>query len=354
VVSKNKRIKIIKNVFRGLAGFCILAIAIGVGTWNTRAGQDWLLEHAVSAAMKRPSALSHYEGLKVFLCGTASPLPAPGRAQACVAVLAGESLYLVDAGAGSSQVATLGRLPLEHLEAVFLTHFHSDHIAALPEFNLNSWVAGRAVPLAVFGPPGVSEVVDGLNNAYRLDLTYRVAHHGEELLAPNLGVMKAQLMEAGTVIDMGDLTITSFQVNHDPVRPAVGYRFDYLGRSVVISGDAIVTPGLINAANGADLLLQDSLSLPIIESFEKASAGSRMEKIFIDIQDYHAHTSDLSALVAESGVRQLALYHLVPPPQNALFERIFMRDLPQGTVLTRDGMIFELPIGSEEVTTITP
>ena len=351
---KNNRIKIIKNASKFLAGFGILAIAIGVGTWNSRAGQDWLLEQAVTAAMKRPAALSQYKGLKVFLCGTSSPLPAAGRAQACVAVLAGESLYLVDAGAGSAQVAAIGRLPLERLEAIFLTHFHSDHIAALPEFNLNSWVAGRPRPMVVFGPPGVSEVVDGLNDAYRLDLTYRVAHHGEELLAPDLGVMEAKLMEAGTVLGFGDLPITSFQVTHDPVRPAVGYRFDYRGRSVVISGDATITPGLIAATTGADLLLQDSLSLPIIKSLEEASAGSRMEKIFFDIQDYHAHTSDLSALVVKSGVRQLALYHLVPPPQNALFKKIFSRDLPEGTIFTQDGMLFELPIGTEEVIAITP
>jgi len=343
-----------KKVLRFLTSLIAVIIVLVIWVWNSNTGQDWLLEKAVTAAMKRPSTMDNYEGLKVFLCGTSSPLPAPDRAQACVAVLAGESLYLVDTGAGSARVAAIGRLPLERLEAVFLTHFHSDHIAALPEFNLNSWVAGRPKPMAVFGPAGVSEVVDGLNNAYRLDLTYRVAHHGEELLAPNLGVMKAQLMEAGTVIDMGDLTITSFQVNHDPVRPAVGYRFDYRGRSVVISGDATITPGLIEAANGADLLLQDSLSLPIIKSLEKASAGSRMEKILLDIQDYHAHTSDLSALAAQSGVRQLALYHLVPPPQNALFEKIFSRDLPQGTVLTRDGMIFELPAESEDVVRIDP
>lgn len=295
-----------------------------------------------------------YDGLQVFMCGTSSPLPDPDRAQACVAVLAGESLYLVDTGAGSARVATLGRLPLERLEAVFLTHFHSDHIAALPEFNLNSWVAGRPWPLAVFGPIGVSEIVDGLNAAYRLDSTYRVAHHGKELMPPDLDVMQANLMEAGTVLEFGDLTITSFAVNHDPIRPAVGYRFDFRGRSVVISGDAIITPGLIRAATGADLLLQDALALPIIQTLEQASAGTRMEKIFQDIQDYHAHTDDLSALVEQSGVRQLALYHLVPPPSNALFAKIFSRDLPEGTVITRDGMIFELPAGSEEVSVVVP
>jgi ribonuclease Z len=166
--------------------------------------------------------------------------------------------------------------------------------------------------------------------------------------------MKSQLMEIGTVLDLGDLTITSFLVNHDPIRPAVGYRFDYLGRSVVVSGDTTITPNLIEAATGADLLLQDSLSLPIVKTLEDASAGSRLQKIFHDIQEYHAPTSDLSALVEQSGVRQLALYHLVPPPQNALFKKIFSRDLPKGTVLTQDGMMFELPVDSKDVLRIDP
>ncbi len=304
--------------------------------------------------MKRPQPMSEFDGLQVFMCGTSSPLPAPGRAQACVAILAGKALYVIDAGAGSAQVATLSGLPLKRLEAVFLTHFHSDHIAAVPEFNLNSWVAGRPRPLSVFGPAGIAEVVNGLNAAYRLDRTYRVAHHGAELLAPELGEMQSNLMEAGTALRFGELTVTSFEVNHDPIRPAVAYRFDYRGRSVVISGDAIVNQALIDAATDADLLLQDTLSLPIIKTLEEASAGMRMEKIFHDIQDYHAHAGDLAALVDQSGVRQLALYHLVPPPSNALSEKIYSRDLPDGTIITEDGMIFELPAGSENVTLVAP
>ena len=335
-------------------GAGILAIAAGFGIWNTRAGQDWLLEQAATAVMQRQPPMSEFDGLQVFMCGTSSPLPAPGRAQACVAVLAGKALYVIDAGAGSAQVATLAALPLERLEAVFLTHFHSDHIAAVPEFNLNSWVAGRPKPLAVFGPAGITEVVDGLNAAYRLDRTYRVAHHGAALLPPEIGVMQSNLMEAGTKLSLGDLTVTSFAVNHDPVRPAVAYRFDYRGRSVVISGDAIVEQGLIEAATDADLLLQDTLSLPIIKTLEQASAGTRMETILHDIQDYHAQAGDLSVLVDQSGVRQLALYHLVPPPRNALFEKIFRREVPRGTVITEDSMIFELPAGSEQIRVMVP
>ncbi len=337
-----------------MAGVGILAIVIGVGVWNSRAGQDWLLERAATAAMNQPPPMSEFDGLQVFMCGTSSPIPDPNRAQACVAILAGESLYLADVGAGSIRVAMLAQLPLERLEAVFLTHFHSDHIAALPDFNLNSWVAGRPEPLLVFGPPGVAEVVEGLTAAYRLDSTYRVAHHGEELLPPHLGVMQASLMEAGTSQEFGEMTVTSYEVNHDPIRPAVAYRFDYRGRSVVVSGDAILTQGLIDAATGADLLLQDVLSLPIISTLEQASTGTRMENILHDIQDYHLHTDDLPELVEKSGVRKLALYHLVPPPSNALFAKIFSRDLPDGTVITADGMMFELPPGNEDIRVVAP
>ncbi len=226
-----------KKFFLFAGALVVLAVATGLWTWNSRVVQDWLLEKVVTAGMQRPAPMSQYDGLKVFLCGTSSPLPAAGRAQACVAILAGNSLYIVDAGAGSALTAALHRLPLERLEAVFLTHFHSDHFAALPEFNLNSWVAGRSSPLAVIGPGGVSAVVDGLNQAYQHDRDYRVAHHGADLLPPDLGLLEAQAIEAGDVLQLGDLTIRSLQVNHEPVNPAFAYRFDYRGRSVVVSGD---------------------------------------------------------------------------------------------------------------------
>ena len=119
------------------------------------------------------------------------------------------------------------------------------------------------------------------------------------------------------------------------------------GRSVVISGDAVVSAGLVDAATDADLLLQDTLSLPIIKALEEISAGSRMEKNLHDIQDYHAHAGDLSGLVEQSGVRQLALYHLVPPPSNALLKKIFTRDLPAGTVITEEGKEKAGPMGEK-------
>ncbi len=332
-----------------LAVAAILLVGLGVLV-NSRGGQDFLLERALPLVLTGGSP--PIDGLSVHMCGTSSPLPAPDRAQACVAVRAGDALYVVDVGAGSARTANLMRLPLGQLKAILLTHFHSDHIAELYDFNLGSWVAGRPEPLAVIGPAGVTGVVDGINAAYEQDRSYRVAHHGFALLPPQLGVLAAVPAEPGVILDEAGLRITMFEVDHMPVDPAVGYRFDYRGRSIVISGDSVVTDTLAAAARDADLLLHDGLSLPIVQGLENAARSvgqQRRAKIFADIQDYHAANANLAGLQQETGVRQLAVYHLVPPPRNFLMEQVFKRDLPDGTVLTEDGMVFELPSGSDEI-----
>jgi len=334
----------------------LLSVVLALGAaylaaTRTTAGQDFVLQRMVQAAMSTPAS-EVYDGLRVFMCGTSSPLPAADRAQACVAITAGEDLYLVDAGAGSPRVMNVAREPLAGLQSILLTHFHSDHIAAIGDFNLLSWVAGRAQPLVIMGPPGVERVVAGFNEAYALDAGYRVAHHGAELLPPELYEMQAAVIEPGIILERNGLVVRAFNVDHQPVAPAVGYRFDFRGRSVVISGDTVAAAELREAAQGADLLLHDAISLPIIRAMEDGarSAGrARQAQILHDIQGYHAATTTLPELALEAGVKQLALYHLVPPPQNFLLEKVFARDLPDGVIITDDAMVFELPANSEEI-----
>lgn len=337
----------------------LLVLAAGAAAWyfvGTASGRAVLLARAAQDAVA-PGPGTEFDGLRVFLCGTGSPLAAPGRAQACVAVTAGSSLYVVDAGAGSHSAMQLRRQPTRHLRAVLVTHLHTDHVTGIPDFNLMSWVDGRPAPLEIYGPAGVGRLVAGFNEAFAPDRTYRVAHHGAEMLPPELGVMIPVPIEPGILHEGAGLTITAFAVDHSPVEPAFGYRFDYRDRSVVISGDTIVTEGLEQAATGADLLLQDVLSLPIVRAAEEAALAAdrpRVAKIFADIPSYHAHASELGGLAERSGVRMLAVYHYVPPPRNAVMEMIYRSELPDGTILTRDGMVFELPAESTEIRVVEP
>lgn len=329
-----------------------LLLVVGRVALEIPAVQDALLARgAAGMALQGDRTQASNDSLRIYVCGSASPL-GMGQAQACIAVVTPDHFYLIDSGAGSTQNINRLRLPTGRLQGLLLTHFHSDHIAEIYEVNLGSWVNARPAPLTVYGPEGVQAVVKAINEGYRMDRLYRVAHHGEALLAPELGVLAAQPISVGEVLQDGDLKITAYMAEHPPIHPAVGYRIDYRGRSVVVSGDSNVSANTIEVADGADLLLHDALSLPMVTALAsslEANGRSRQSKIVTDVIDYHASTASLIELSAQSDVDMVAYYHLVPVPPNGIAESVFMRDAPDNFVLTSDLMWFELPIGSDQI-----
>ncbi len=337
--------------------YVLLAVAVVLGAaaaviFNTPAGQDAFFKRAAAALLG--NAPETFDGLRVVVCGSASPLGNdPNRAQACIAVVTPEHFFLIDVGARSALRIAQARLPMARINGVFLTHYHSDHIAALPDVNLASWVQGRKSPLTVYGPEGVQSVVDGFNAAYRLDRGYRTAHHGGAMLPPENGPMQASTFTPGGIVWQDDLmVVTSFTVEHPPIEPAVGYRVDYRGRSVVISGDTNASDSLFAAAEGADLLLHDALSRtlldPMIETATELNVPV-MPAIMTDVIDYHADATSLPTRAAEADIKQLAFYHMVPVPANALAAKMFLRDLPDDIVLTSDLHTFDMPADSSEI-----
>lgn len=294
--------------------------------------------------------------LQVVLCGTGSPLPDPARAAACTAVIAGGHFVLVDVGPGSWEVLDLANLPIGHVDAVLLTHFHSDHIGDLGEATTQSWIAGRAAPLEVFGPPGTARVVAGFGEAYAADVEARVAHHGERWMprAAATAVARELPLPEGTaatpVFERDGLRVTMFAVDHEPVHPAVGYRFDFAGRSVVVSGDTRRSASLVANARGADLLVHEALNRAMVEraaTVARRLGRERVAKLAGDIPGYHTSPVEAAEAAREAGVPHLVLTHLVPAPPNALLRRVFLAgvaDVYDGEVtLGEDGMRFSLP-----------
>ncbi len=315
--------------------------------------QDTAIEQFARISMTQAAkGLPNPDSLRVFVCGSASPLGTSDRAQACIAVLTPNHFYIIDSGAGSTANVTRAGLPYERLRGIFITHFHSDHIAEIYELNLMSWVRGRPEPLIVYGPRGVRKITNGINATYDFDQEYRTTHHGEQLLNPALGKLTSQTIKPGVVLEDGDLTITAYIADHAPIEPAVGYRFDYRGRSVVISGDSNVTAETLLIANGVDLLLHDALAVPLITSGAKAAKAAgldRLSTIMTDVLDYHASTDSLIELAGNLEVGMIAFYHLVPSPGNIVMEKVFERNLPENFLVARDGDWFELPVDSDEI-----
>jgi ribonuclease Z len=303
------------------------------------------------------------DGLHVAIVGSGSPLPDPKRGNPCAAVIAGGRAYVVDAGERSSETMNQMQIPPNRIAAMLLTHFHSDHIGGIATVNLQRWVADAAkTPMRVIGPPGVERVVGGLNEAYAQDRGYRTAHHGPDMAPPDSGAMVAETFalpdgaDSAVVLDEDGLRVTAFVVEHPPIEPAVGYRFDYRGRSAVISGDTILTPALVREAQGADLLVHDALSpelLMLVSDAAREAGQAVRAQILADVPDYHATAPDAADAASDAGVGALAITHIVPPLPLKGLEDIFLsdaRDRFTGPLwLARDGDLYSLPAGGGAV-----
>ena len=303
------------------------------------------------------------DAIHVVLCGTGSPLPDPGRAGPCTAIVTKTKVLIVDAGSGAARKLLWLGVQVGNVDGVLLTHYHSDHIDGLGELVLQRWAGGaRREPLPVYGPPGVERVVGGVNETYALDAEYRVAHHGPDIVPPSGhgGVAKPFSMpnagEEVTVLDEDGLRVSAFAVDHGPVHPAVGYRFDYQGRSVVVSGDTSKSANLTHFAKGADLLVHEGLAPHLVALMTDAAhhlGRSNIEKISRDILSYHTSPVEAAEVARDAGVGMLVFTHLIPPLPNAAIEALFLKgvsDVWSGPVVVgRDGMTFTLGAGGKAI-----
>jgi ribonuclease Z len=346
-------------VIAGIAGV-LLAFHTGV--------QQAIFDHAAArlTAAENRAPLAE-DALRVGICGTSAPLPSKARAKACVAVFAGGKYWVVDTGPESTENLVLWGIPLAEIGGVVITHFHSDHIGELGELQLQTWAAGREAPLAVYGGPGVEDLVAGFNLAYRHDQVYRTEHHGEAVMPSATWGLVAHPVEldgersaakdrAATFYDDGQLKITAIEVNHAPIEPAYAYRFDYRGRSVVVTGDMTYHAPFAKWAADVDLMVSEALSRDMTKSLEVAAAGSSrasVSTIMHDIQDYHISPEEAARLAGEARVDHLAFYHLGPAPDGFLPRRLFAGGVdavrPSDWTIAEDGDLYTLPLGSTAI-----
>lgn len=344
-------------IFAALAG---LAVAI----WTQRAAIAMrLFERAVAANAGLDRSAQLPDGLHGLLCGSGAPMPDADRAGPCIGVIAGRHAFVFDVGSGSVRKLLRMGFPPDKLNAVFLTHLHSDHIDGLGELLLQAWIGGgRDTPLPVYGPRGVETVVAGFNQAYTIDRGYRIAHHGPTIARPS-GFGLAPLVVAepagnpptAVVWDRDGVRITAIRVNHAPVRPAFGYRIDYKGRSLVLSGDTAYSPDLARAARGADVVFHEALQPRLVKVMEQTldrRGRHDAAQIMRDIPGYHTSPEDAARVAAQANAKALVLYHLVPAVPKAL-EPAFLGDAakryPGVLKVGQDGLMVSLPAASSAV-----
>jgi ribonuclease Z len=272
--------------------------------------------------------------IDVTLLGTGGPVPDANRAGPATLIRAGEQTFLVDCGRGVLMRATAAGVAVNALDALLLTHLHSDHIADLGDLLITRWVMTfdpDAAPFPIIGPPGTAEVVDAMLKAFGHDIGYRLAHHPDLTGPPRVEVLE---YTEGVVWEEGDVLIRAAPTDHRPVAPTVGFRVEHAGASVVLAGDTVPCRSLDELAAGAGALVHTVIRKELIALMP----AQRIR----DICDYHSSVEEAGATATRAGVGILILTHYVPgiaPGQEeewrALAATTFSRQIELGDDLLR-------------------
>lgn len=260
-------------------------------------------------ALIAPVAAQDQE-IKITLLGTGAPTPAMDRFGPSILVEAGGQKFLFDAGRGALQRLAQINVRWQDVDGVFITHLHSDHVVGFPDLWLTGWLVGhgRDRPLAVWGPAGTKKMLSLLAQAYEFDIAIR---QQDDKASPDGVVILARDIGEEVVFEKAGVKITAFEVDHRPIEPALGYRVDYGGRSVVLSGDTRISENLIRHAQGVDVLIHEVASP---EAFKRTSIAPERAKSVVA----HHVTPGQAGEVFSRVNPGLAVYsHVVPPTATA-------------------------------------
>ncbi len=240
------------------------------------------------------------------LLGTGCPNCDPQRLGPSNLVRHDGHAFLVDCGSGVSQRLVQAGTPGREIEALLLTHLHSDHTVDLLQLVMSSWHQGRARPQRIFGPRGTKRFVDGLLEFWRPEFEQRIAHEKR----PSTLALQVEVeeIEDGEIIRQGDLRVRAVRVEHAPIRNAFGFVFEAGGRKLAFSGDTAFCPALIEAARGADVLVHECF----IHREMKIIPGVRTQEGTDAVASYHTLSSEVGKVATRAGVKCLVLNHFVP------------------------------------------
>jgi len=285
----------------------------------------------VASLLIFPAPAPAQPDIRVTLLGTGRPDPIIERFGPATLIEVGDEKLLFDTGRGVAQRLWQRQIPLSAITGVFLTHLHSDHVVGLPDLWLTGWLptpyGRRTKPLRVWGPAGTRDMTAYLEKAFRADI--KIRHDGEGLPLQGVAIRSTDIAE-GVVYESNGVKVTAFDVDHGPhIKPAFGYRVDYNGRSVVISGDTHENRNLPRFAEGADVIIHE-VAMARDELLAKSETARR-------IIGFHTPPEVAGAMFAQAKPKLAVFTHVVLLTTDPMIAKPSVQDVIARTRTTYEG-----------------
>ena len=297
-----------RTLLAGLASAPAMAAAVPVPAQAAATG---------TAAQAAQAALKGAKGTKLVLLGTAAgPVPMfPGRTRHMTShvMLSNGAAYVLDCGLGVTNGYARTGIPFGALRSVFITHHHPDHNSEYGTFLLLGWVNGMRADVRAFGPPPLKQMTDDFLRAYKQTVEFWAEDFHMKPLA---AVAVQEVAAAGPVTEDDNVKVSATLVEHPPVKPAFGYRFDFKDRSIAFSGDTTPLEAVAKMAKGADILVHEAMYMPGIEAYlrDRIAKGFpvKYDAFMAHMKADHSPVEDVGRIAQEAGVKTLVLSHLTP------------------------------------------
>jgi len=241
------------------------------------------------------------------LLGTGCPVVSTTRSGAGTLVQCDGQNFLIDIGSGVTQRLIAAGLTGADIDALLITHMHTDHLIDFYQFIISSWHQNRDRPQKVYGPPGIKKFINKTMDVWQVERDLRIKFEQRSSIeAFNIEVI--EFSDESSIIETAGCTVRPVKVSHEPVKPAFGFIIEAAGKKLVLSGDTRYCENLIRAGKGADLLVHEVFvhrHMPII--------GTRSKQGIKAVASYHTASHEVGKVAQQSDAKALVLTHIVPP-----------------------------------------
>ena len=260
------------------------------------------------------AALKDAKGTKLVLLGTAAgPVPGRSREMTSHVMLSSGAAYVLDCGMGVTDNYARTGIPFAALKSIFITHHHADHNIEYGPLLIVGWIQGMKNGVQVYGPPPLKQMTEDFMRAYKQTVDFWAEDFH---MTPLTQVKVQEVAAAGPVMQDDNVKVSAIVVEHPPVKPALGYRFDFKDRSIAFSGDTAPLEAVAKMAKGADVLVHETMYVPAVEKYIKGQIAKgrpvKFEAFMAHMKADHTPSEDVGRIAQEAGVKTLVLSHLTP------------------------------------------